>query len=943
MLSTRLFHGLKSTLGLGRKRTPHRPTRSALATRRLRHEPLEDRRLLSVDPGWAIGIGGTGGATVWDVAVDASDNVYLTGDFTDTVDFDPSESETLLSSGADGDAFVAAYSSAGELKWARQFDSGGFDQGRSIATDGANVYATGRMIVAPYTVGVFLTRLDADTGAEIPMNWNPQYTANPEPGWAGGAEGAGVAVDQAGAVYIAGNFFTPTDFDGDGSIDVPVNEGDVFVLKLDPEAGVQWVQQAGGVSERAYDVAVDAAGNVYTCGIGGGDFGTHTVTGYPNFVAQLDADTGEFTWATGLNGRQAMELATDTSSVYVTGHDDFGIVKVNPADGAVLWTAELAADSYGVTVDSNGDVYATGFFRGGTLAAGDFTLNSAGGNDAFLVKLDADGTFLSADRAGGIGMDFGSGVAVDSRGNVYTAGGFSETADFPTGDVLTSAGGLDVFLLKQGQTPITVKRTSPMITTEQGGTATFEVVLNQSPAVGTTVTIGISSSNTEEGTVDTGSLIFAPGELSKTVTVTGVDDDLNDGDIAYTIDLASAVSADPNFSGMNAGQVWVVNQDDETILTTYTNNTPVELKDAKGKSAGVTTSTITIPDSGAIVDLNVQLDITHTRPEDLTINLIGPDGERVTLPAGAGAFSGDPLNGTWTLEIVDGAKFNTGTLNSWSITAVYAPVVVPNSPPDAVDDSASTQIDAPVTINVLANDTDPNPGDTLTVTSVSTAANGTVTDDGDGTVIYTPAPGYTGSDSFTYTISDGNGGSDTATVSVTVSDPAASQTFTSGDVPKTIADPNKKGRTRSATSQLTPNGTGTVVDTIAVDLTIAHAQEAFLTVSLTSAQNTVASLSYVGGAWQIDTSAFQNEDLDGTWKLTVTDTNRDGVTGTLQAWSITVTPTVTPLAAAASPQSTASAVDQALAAWLDLDSTDDDETDIFTDSIAENLALMLIE
>ncbi len=85
-----------------------------------------------------------------------------------------------------------------------------------------------------------------------------------------------------------------------------------------------------------------------------------------------------------------------------------------------------------------------------------------------------------------------------------------------------------------------------------------------------------------------------------------------------------------------------------------------------------------------------------------------------------------------------------------------------------------------------------------------------------------------------------------------MTDPAALQTFTSGDVPKTIADPNKKDRPRSATSQLTPSGTGTVVDTISVDVTIDHTEPATLTVSLTSPQDTAAALSYDGEDWQID-------------------------------------------------------------------------------------------
>ena len=267
-------------------------------------------------------------------------------------------------------------------------------------------------------------------------------------------------------------------------------------------------------------------------------------------------------------------------------------------------------------------------------------------------------------------------------------------------------------------------------------------------------------------------------------------------------------------------------------------------------------------------------------------------------------------------------------------------------PPVAVDDVASTAVNTAVVIDVLANDYDPDIGDILTVTAVGTPGNGTLVDNGDGTVTYTPDLGYTGPDSFTYTVGDGNGGSDTATVSVAVADPAASQTFTSGDVPKTIADPNKKLRPRPATSQLTPSGTGIVVDTITVDLTIDHAAEAGLTMTLTSPQGTAASLIYDldSDNWQIDNpSAFQNEDLDGTWKLTVTDTERDRVTGTLQAWSMTVTPTVTPLAAIASPQSTASATDLALLAWLEPEASDDDDTDPLTESLVDDLALMLVE
>jgi hypothetical protein len=87
----------------------------------------------------------------------------------------------------------------------------------------------------------------------------------------------------------------------------------------------------------------------------------------------------------------------------------------------------------------------------------------------------------------------------------------------------------------------------------------------------------------------------------------------------------------------------------------------------------------------------------------------------------------------------------------------------------AVDDSAITDEDTRVTVNVLANDSDPD-GDALTVSDYVTASaqSGTVSCAGDGVCTYTPPAGLSGTDTFTYTANDGKGGTDAATVTVTV-------------------------------------------------------------------------------------------------------------------------------------------------------------------------------
>ncbi|MCC7085411.1 MAG: hypothetical protein IT427_10430 [Pirellulales bacterium] len=114
---------------------------------------------------------------------------------------------------------------------------------------------------------------------------------------------------------------------------------------------------------------------------------------------------------------------------------------------------------------------------------------------------------------------------------------------------------------------ITVTPTSGLVTTEAGGTAAFTVKLNSQPTAN--VTIGISTSNAAEGTVSTSSLVFTPQNwnTAQTVTVTGVNDAVDDGNVAYTIRTGAATSADANYNGLDAADVAVTNNDDDPTPT----------------------------------------------------------------------------------------------------------------------------------------------------------------------------------------------------------------------------------------------------------------------------------------------------------------------------------------------------------------------------------------
>ncbi len=154
-----------------------------------------------------------------------------------------------------------------------------------------------------------------------------------------------------------------------------------------------------------------------------------------------------------------------------------------------------------------------------------------------------------------------------------------------------------------------------------------------------------------------------------------------------------------------------------------------------------------------------------------------PDGDPLTVTSVTqGANGAVVINADGTATYTPNAGFMGGDGFTYSISdgqggsasaGVTITVNAVNQPPTAVDDSAATDENVPVTIPVLANDGDPD-GDPLSVTSIVQGANGFAAVNGDGTVTYAPMAGFTGTDSFGYTIEDGAGNAASAMVSVMV-------------------------------------------------------------------------------------------------------------------------------------------------------------------------------
>ena len=190
-----------------------------------------------------------------------------------------------------------------------------------------------------------------------------------------------------------------------------------------PSQELLWARRFGGNdNERVKKMEFDAAGNVYIQGWSVSptvNFGSQTVTtnGYDAYVAKADVD-GNFVWARSFGG----------------SGNEWGL---------------------GLAVDDNGNVYTGGKLEGTV----DFDpnashpgnvdiLNSEGGDDAFVLKLDTNGSFQWVFGAGGAGDDITHRVTVDAAGNAYAIGLFQGTANFGAFSLNAQGGSYESFLVK---------------------------------------------------------------------------------------------------------------------------------------------------------------------------------------------------------------------------------------------------------------------------------------------------------------------------------------------------------------------------------------------------------------------------------------------------------------------------------------------------------------
>ena len=170
--------------------------------------------------------------------------------------------------------------------------------------------------------------------------------------------------------------------------------------------------------------------------------------------------------------------------------------------------------------------------------------------------------------------------------------------------------------------------------------------------------------------------------------------------------------------------------------------------------------------NGPAVTINPLAEDYNRAGDALTVTSVGTPNHGTATVNADSTITYTPTSGTTVATDAFTYTLSNGDGGTSTATAY---VYLADQPPVATDATAYVQSSA-VTLDVLADDYSPA-GDTLTVTTVGTAAHGTVALNADNTITYTPTSGTTAAtDSFTYTISDGDGGTSTATVYLYLTD-----------------------------------------------------------------------------------------------------------------------------------------------------------------------------
>ncbi len=469
-------------------------------------------------------LGGSSTEEGWDIAVDASGNVYV-GGRTSSSNFPTlNQYQTYQGGGAGEEGFVVRLSSAGALAYSTYLGgNNGGDMVKGLTADNSgNAYATGYTYCTNFPVkngyqmsksggsDVFATKIDTTASGAASLVYSTYL------GGGSNEDSFDIALDGNGLVYIAAYTYGSSNFPTLNPYQTAQGSNDGLVIKLDMTqtgaASLLYSTYLGGSGgDGCISIAADDAGHAYVGGIAGSS----------NFPT--------------LNAYQ---------STYKGGQDAF-IVKLDTTkSGAACleYSTFLGGTVYdllrGLALDSFGKVYVTG----STLCS-DFPVKNAyqafqGAADVYVAKIDpalsgADSliysTYLGSTGNDG-GVNIPAGIAVDDAGNAYVTGE-TWTTGFPVlNQYQTYQGAGDIFITEIRTTAdIAVAKTADNLEPKQGDELNFTITAtNNGPfeATGLKVTdklptgLGYVSSTPSQGSYNSGTGVWTVGSLAKDASAT---------------------------------------------------------------------------------------------------------------------------------------------------------------------------------------------------------------------------------------------------------------------------------------------------------------------------------------------------------------------------------------------------------------------------------------
>jgi hypothetical protein len=361
------------------------------------------------------------------IAVDAGGNAYICG-FTASTNF-PTANTSQTSLKGKFDAFITKLNPAGSgLVYSTYFGGSDADYGSGIAVDtSGNAYVTGVTASTDLpTAKPLQPSFGGSHGDAFIAKLNPSGATlfSTYLGGSGVDGGTSIGIDAAGNAYVAGITYS-ANFPMANAVQ-PTFGGslaDIFVTKLNATGTAMVYSTYFGRNgdDRAYRIAVDAAGNAYV---------------------------------TGMSDSQTLQTVNAVQPVNVNGFDAV-ILKLDPSGGLVYSTflGGLGDEGgTGIAVDRAGNAYIAGF-----TDSSDFPVSDAlqptlagGGQDIFLTKLGASGSMVYSTFLGGSGKDRAVGLSVDASGNAYVLGQ-TDSRDFPLSSAsqqVFGGGSSDVFIAK---------------------------------------------------------------------------------------------------------------------------------------------------------------------------------------------------------------------------------------------------------------------------------------------------------------------------------------------------------------------------------------------------------------------------------------------------------------------------------------------------------------